>query len=94
MNVERVDISHTREHLPEVLMRVEKSRRPVVLEDGAREVGALVPIHTYRALIEEREALFEAFERGGERMPDYSEEELEPIIARAVAEARAKRSPS
>ncbi|HEY0025777.1 MAG TPA: hypothetical protein VGB24_23010 [Longimicrobium sp.] len=92
MNAERLDIS--RAHLPEVLRRVETSGRPVVLEDGAREVGALVPMHTYHTLIEEREALFEVFERGGQRMPDYSEEELEPIIARAVAEARGKRSPS
>lgn len=92
MKAEQLDIS--RAHLPEVLMRVAESRRPVVLEDGGREVGALVPMHAYRALIEEREALFEAFERGGERIPDYSEEELEPIIARVVAEARGKRSPS
>jgi hypothetical protein len=75
-----------------VLKRLEETRRPVVLEDGGREVGALVPMHTYRVLIEEREALFEAFDRAGERMPNYSEEQVEPFIARAVAEARGKRS--
>lgn len=91
MSVDRMPLSHARTQLAGLLKHVEEAQRPVVLEHGGREVGALLPMHIYRALIEQREMLWEAFDRAGERMPSYSEEELEEIIQAAVAEARGKR---
>jgi hypothetical protein len=85
-----MDVSRLGEKACEVLRRVERDAAPVILECSGREIGAFVPMHMYQAMMADRDALFEEIERGGDRMPDYTEEELEPIIARAVAEARGK----
>lgn len=90
MSVERMNVSRLGEKACDVLRRVEIDAAPVVLECSGREVGAFVPMHMYLAMLADREALFEEFERAGDNMPSYTEEELEPIIARAVAEARGK----
>lgn len=94
MSAERMDVSQVREQLAEVLKRVEETRRPVVLECGGREVGALVPMHTYRVLIEAREARFDALAKAVAEQPQYPEEEVEREIAEVLAEIRGKRATS
>lgn len=88
MNVERMDIAQARERLSEVLKRVEKTRRPVLLTCDGHEVGALVPMQTLEFVVEAREARHQAFLRAGEQMPDYPEEEVERDIAEALAAVR------
>jgi prevent-host-death family protein len=89
-----MDVSQVREKLAEVLKRVEETRRPVVLECAGREVGALVPMHTYRVLIEAREARFDALAAAVAQQPQYPEEELEREIAEVLAEIRGRRATS
>lgn len=90
MSAEKIDVSQAQDRLREVLERVEKTGRPVVLTCAGTEVGALVPMHTYRVLMEEREARHQEFLRAGERMPVYPEEEVERDIAEALAAIRGK----
>ncbi|HEY0025779.1 MAG TPA: type II toxin-antitoxin system prevent-host-death family antitoxin [Longimicrobium sp.] len=94
MSADRMDVSQVREKLAEVLKRVEETRRPVVLECAGREVGALVPMHTYRVLIEAREARFDALAAAVAQQPQYPEEELEREIAEVLAEIRGRRATS
>jgi prevent-host-death family protein len=94
MSAEQMDVSQARERLAEVLKRVEQTRRPVVLACGGREVGALVPMNTYRALIAAREARFDALAAAVAQQPQYPEEEVERDIAEALAEIRGKRATS
>lgn len=94
MNVERIDVTLAREQLAELLIRVEETRRPIVLTCAGREVGALVPMHTYRVLIEAREARFDALAEAVAQQPQYPEEEVEREIAEVLAEIRGKRATS
>lgn len=90
MDGERMDISQVRERLSEVLERVERTRRPIVLTSGGRDVGAFLPLQMYRALIEERDAVFEALAQAVAKQPQYPEEEVERDIAEAIAAIRGK----
>jgi prevent-host-death family protein len=85
-----MDISQAREGMREVLARVECTRRPVVLTSHGRDVGAFLPPKMYRALIEEREAVFEALAQAVAKQPEYPEEEVERDIAEAIAAIRGK----
>jgi PHD/YefM family antitoxin component YafN of YafNO toxin-antitoxin module len=85
-----MSVSEAREQLNEVLKRIEETRRPVVLECGGRELGALVPMHTYRVLIGAREARFDALAEAVAQQPQYPEEEVEREIAEVLAEIRGK----
>ncbi|HEY0037741.1 MAG TPA: type II toxin-antitoxin system Phd/YefM family antitoxin [Longimicrobium sp.] len=85
-----MDISEARERMGEVLARVECTRRPVVLTSDGRDVGAFLPLQMYRALIEEREALFEELAQAVAKQPQYPEEEVERDIAQAIAAVRGK----
>jgi len=90
MKTKRMQVPEAREQFGRVIARVREDRVPVVLEEGGREAGAIIPMSMYRTWAE-RESLWEAFDRAGERMPSYTEEELEDIIRAAVSGARGKR---
>jgi prevent-host-death family protein len=90
MDGERMDISQARERLSEVLERVERTRRPIVLTSGGRDVGAILPLQMYRALIEDRDAVFEALAQAVAKQPEYPEEEIERDIAEAISAIRGK----
>jgi hypothetical protein len=80
---------------PRVLRKYDCKLRVSVLlaeltDEGGRESGAIIPMSMYRTWAE-RESLWEAFDRAGERMPSYTEEELEDVIWAAISEARGKR---
>jgi prevent-host-death family protein len=90
MSTERMQVREAQEQFGSLIARVRESRVPVVLEEGGREAGAIIPMSMYRTWAE-RESLWEAFDRAGERMPSYTEEEMDDIIHAAVAEVRGKR---
>jgi PHD/YefM family antitoxin component YafN of YafNO toxin-antitoxin module len=90
MKTERMQVPDTREKLGRVIARIREDRIPVVLEEGGREAGAIVPMSMYRTWAE-LESRWEGFARAGERMPGYIEEELEDIIHAALLHARGKR---
>lgn len=90
MKTERMQVPEARERFRSVVARVRENRIPVMLEEGGREAGAIIPMYMYRTWAE-WESLWERFDRAGERMPNYAEEELEDIIQASISDARGKR---
>ncbi|WP_414682908.1 type II toxin-antitoxin system Phd/YefM family antitoxin [Longimicrobium sp.] len=90
MKTERMQVPEAREQFGRVVARVRDNRVPVVLEEGGREAGAIIPMSMYRTWAE-LECRWEGFARAGARMPGCTEEELEDIIHAAMLDARGTR---
>jgi prevent-host-death family protein len=52
MKTERMQVPEAREHFGSLVARVRESRIPVVLEEGRREAGAIIPMSMYRTWAE------------------------------------------
>jgi prevent-host-death family protein len=58
MKTERMQVPEAREQFGSLVARVRENRVPVVLEEGGRKVGAIIPMYMYRTWAE-RESLWE-----------------------------------
>jgi prevent-host-death family protein len=90
MKTERMQVPEAQEQFGSVIARVRENRVPLVLEEGGREAGAIIPMSMYRTWAE-MESMWEGFSRAGERMPSHTEDELEEIIRAAMPNRRGKR---
>jgi prevent-host-death family protein len=90
--VVRMGAREARQKFSEMLGRVHYGGETVILESSGKPMAAVIPLETYEKMMEEREAKFEAFQRGIQNRPAYSEEEVEADIADAIAIVRGKRA--
>ena len=86
-----MEVVQAAEQLAQVVERVNRSYRPVVLEEAGREVGAILPIVAYRTLVAERESRFQALEDAVAKQLQYPEDEVDRDIAEALAAVRRER---
>lgn len=80
-----------RAQFADLLGRVHYRGETVIVERSGKPMVAVIPIDLYEQFMAEREARFEVIDRIRNRLPDWSEAEVEQDIAEAIAAVRAER---
>ena len=87
----RIPLETLRRSLGKVSQDVERGSS-VVVERRGEEVFALVPMRLYRLLEEERRALVESTREAREAFSEFSEGEVEDLVADEMKAARGRAS--
>jgi PHD/YefM family antitoxin component YafN of YafNO toxin-antitoxin module len=77
-------------NLESAMNEVKDRHKQLVIVDEGRRVMAMIPIDLYDRWFAERERAFEYFDHLRTRTVQYSDEEVEADIERAINEVRAK----